>query len=105
MIYALLREFGIVDNSVQLGVSAHMGSKQRHGVVHYDMGTGIRHIGFLADKPQRLGRADKEQVKDLFLQLDKIGCPAVSLEVKHGRGAFLIKRPSGHLAAARLRSL
>jgi hypothetical protein len=105
MIYALLREFGIVDNSVQLGVSRFMGEPQRHGVVHYDTNRGIRHIGFLADYPHRLGRADKEQVKDLFRQLDMIGCPAVSLEVKRGRGAFLIKRPSAALAAARLRTL
>jgi hypothetical protein len=105
MIFALLRELGITDNTVQLGLSVHMGTKQRHGVVHYDATDGIRHIGFLADKPHRLGHADKEQVTSLFRQLDRIGCPAVSLEVKRGRGAFLIKRPSAALAAARLRSL
>jgi hypothetical protein len=105
MLYAMLREFGFKPNEVQLGLSVHMGDQKRHGVVHYDTGHGVHHIGFLADHPQRLGRRDKEQVNDLFRQLDKIGCPALSLEVKRGRSAFLIKRNSGSLAAARLRAL
>ncbi|BDD79815.1 hypothetical protein [Burkholderia phage FLC9] len=105
MIYALLREFGITDNRVLLGLSRHMSKDKRHGVVHYEGMDGVRHIGFLADKPGRLGRSDKEQVTDLFRQLDRIGYVALSLEVKRGRGAFLIKRPTGALAAARLRAL
>ena len=105
MIYAILKEFGFVVNEVNLGVSPQMGADKRHGVVHYETTKGTYHIGFLADKPKNLARNDRDQTESMFRQLDRIGFPASSIEVKRGRGAYLIKRPTASFAAARLRSL
>jgi hypothetical protein len=105
MIYAILKEFGFVVNEVNLGVSPQMSEDKRHGLVHYDNGHGTYHIGFLADKPKNLAHNDREQTESLFRQLDMIGYPATSIEVKRGRGAYLIQRPNASLAAARLRAL
>jgi hypothetical protein len=103
MLFKLLDYLGFHDNSVQLGVSAQMSKDKRHGVVHYDTQQGIAHIGFLADKPHRLSAHDRTMNDRLFRQLDRMSMPATTLEVKRGRSAFLIKRLSGSLAAARLR--
>lgn len=105
MLYKILDAFGIIDKTVQLGISPQMDKAQRHGVVHYDTQAGVRHIGFLADKPQRITANDKDIVKSMFRQLDIFGLPAIIIEVKRGRGVQLIKRASGSLAAARLRAL
>lgn len=105
MIYNVLDALGFVDKDVMLGVNPQMGKDQRHGVVHYDTQNGIRHIGFLADKPNQITSSDEDVVKKMFRQLDIFGLPAVVIEVKRGRGVQLIKRSSAGLAAARLRAL
>lgn len=105
MLIKLLDILGFVDNHVLLGLSPQMSKEKRHGVVHYDTVHGVRHIGFLADKPERLTTNDRALNERLFRQLDRMSCPATTIEVKRGRSAFLIKRLSGSLAAARLRTL
>lgn len=105
MIYRLLDILGFEDNVVQIGVSPQMSKQKRHGVVHYDTQNGIRHIGFLADKPKRIDHRDSNVVNKMFRQLDLLGIPAVSIEVKVLRGVRIIKRSSASLAAARLRAL
>lgn len=105
MAFDLLDTFGLVDKSVQLGVSPQMGKDKRHGVVHYDTREGTRHIGFLADHPNKITNDDQDVVKHMFRQLDLIGLPATVIEVKRGRSIQLIKRSSGDYAAARLRAL
>lgn len=105
MIYNILNAMGLYEREVQLGVSPQMSKDLRHGVIHYDTKYGVRHIGFLADNPQFLKRADPGCVDQAFRQLDRLGIPAMSIEVKIGRSVRMIARSTASLAASRLRAL
>jgi hypothetical protein len=79
----MLAAMGLLDRTVQVGVSMQLGEKDQHGSATIP---GMREkVPFCVDRPKRLKRPAEETLTGIFKQLTNLGFPALSIELRVGR--------------------
>lgn len=104
LILFILYEAGKEKFLVNIGLSTDIDKKKRHGMAWVKTADGgMVNIPFLADRPENLTNPTKFTVRDIFMQINKMGMCPQSIEVTIGGNTKVYRAPESEvllLAAA-----
>lgn len=77
---------GMRDHTVQIGHAPHLRPEHAHGIIHATNAQGrTEHIGFVAEKPNKLKRPHPESIVSLFKQARDLGFAPKQIELRVGK--------------------